>query len=340
MEIEEEQYADLREGLGMRHAAPQSGLLCNFDGGTRSNTRRLMGVIAVVSAFSLLSFSLSVAALVKANDTSPAAAPSHSDKAKNHPSANNAPAPTAASTHHTRTAVSDDQSTVTSVTGAMFAECTSKSNFLFGDAVHDGPGGKHHYQVRRPAEPFAADDAHLASAGRGGRGEASVRGERGMTRFFWRVPAHACAIIRACARGLGSCRRPLHANDSDSIDAKTRALRRWQTSHPVTATPPPFSSAIPLTTPWDNDDDPGRFVARRRCIRDGGECISCAAPPEPKVVGGTWTKLTWQDAEKDAFGRCYNGLRGHLVEVTWQTSASAARPVGCVPRARERAAVS
>lgn len=179
MEIEEEQYADLREGLGTRHAAPQSGILCNFDGGARSNTRRLMGVIAVVSAFSLLSFSLSVAALVKANDTSPAAAPSHSDKAKNDPNANNAPAPTAANAHHTRTADSDDQSTVTSITGAMFAECTSKSNFLFGDAVHDGPGGKHHYQV----------------------------------------------------------------------------------------------------------------------------------------VGGTWAKLTWQDAEKDAFGRCYNGLRGHLVEV-------------------------
>ena len=34
-----------------------------------------------------------------------------------------------------------------------------------------------------------------------------------------------------------------------------------------------------------------------------------------QVVGAPWAQLTWRDAQLDAWGRCFNGLRGHLAEV-------------------------
>ena len=34
-----------------------------------------------------------------------------------------------------------------------------------------------------------------------------------------------------------------------------------------------------------------------------------------QVVGAPWAQLTWRDAQLDAWGRCYKGLRGHLAEV-------------------------
>ena len=34
-----------------------------------------------------------------------------------------------------------------------------------------------------------------------------------------------------------------------------------------------------------------------------------------QIVGAPWAKLTWRDAQLDAWGRCFNGLRGHLAEV-------------------------